>query len=214
MTRGATHERITPMTRLDTDAVRLADDEKSDKKAARGMQEKLLGARTIVIADEVDDAMYRHVATTVTLLEKEDPKAPIYVFVNSPGGSADAGFAIYDQFRFTSCPVHTIANGIVASAAVLIYLGGTPGKRFALPNARFLLHQPSTSTRGQASDIEITAKEIVKIKRRYNEIVSELTGKPVDKVEADADRDFWLSAQESAAYKLVDKVITKRTEIA
>lgn len=205
------------MTHLDAQAAtRFAEDdkdEKSEKKQRGGMQEKLLAARTIVIADEVDDAMYRQVATSVTLLEKDDPKAPIFVFVNSPGGSADAGFAIYDQFRFTSCPVHTIANGIVASAAVLIYLGGTSGKRFALPNARFLLHQPSTSTRGQATDIDITAKEIVKLKRRYNEIVSEVTGKPVEKVESDADRDFWLTAQEALAYKLVDRLVTKRAEL-
>src|SRR6185369_7479845 len=115
---------------------------------------------------------------------------------NSPGGSADSGFAIYDLLRFTACPVRTVANGVVASAAVLIYLGAEKGMRASLPNARFLLHQPSTMVRGQSSDIDIAAREIVKLRRRYNEIVAETTGKDLSIVEKDSDRDFWLSPQE------------------
>ena len=138
---------------------------------------------------------------------------PITVFVNSPGGSADSGFAIYDLFRFSPCPVITVANGVVASAAVLIFLGSPPGKRVSLPNARFLLHQPSTAARGQASDIDITAKEIVKLRRRYNEIVSEATGKDLDQVGKDSDRDFWLTAEESKDYGLVNRIVTSRSEL-
>lgn len=185
-----------------------------DKKKGRGgMSDKLLDARTLIIAEEVSDTLYRKVATMLTLLERKDPKASITVFVNSPGGSADSGFAIYDLFRFSPCPIITVANGVVASAAVTIYLGGAQGKRLSLPNSRFLLHQPSTATRGQASDIDITAKEIVKIRRRYNEVVAECTGRAIDIVEKDSDRDFWLSAKEALDYKLVNRIVNRRAEL-
>jgi ATP-dependent Clp protease, protease subunit len=186
--------------------------DKKDKKSTN-WGDKLLEARTIIIAEEVSDVLYRKVATTLTLLERKDAKAPITVFINSPGGSADSGFAIYDLFRFTSCPIITVANGVVASAAVCIYLGGTKGKRVTLANARFLLHQPSTATRGQASDIDITAKEIAKLRRRYNEMVSECTGRAVEVVEKDSDRDFWLSANEAVDYNLANRLVERRTDL-
>ncbi|MDP2339932.1 MAG: ATP-dependent Clp protease proteolytic subunit [Deltaproteobacteria bacterium] len=199
----------------------LNDDDEGDegkegekKKGGRGMSDRLLDARTLIIAEEVGDALYRKVATMLTLLERKDPKAPITAFINSPGGSADSGFAIYDLFRFSPCPIVTVANGVVASSAVLIFLGGAQGKRLAMPNARFLLHQPSTATRGQASDIDITAREISKIRRRYNEIVAECTGRHVDVVEKDSDRDFWLSAKEACDYKLANKIVSRRSELA
>lgn len=183
------------------------------KKGARGMSDKLLEARTLILAEEVSDAMYRKVATMLTLLERKDGKAPITAFINSPGGSADSGFAIYDLFRFSPCPIVTVANGVVASAAVTIFLGGAQGKRLSMPNARFLLHQPSTATRGQASDIDITAREIAKIRRRYNEIVAECTGRNLDIVEKDSDRDFWLSAREALDYKLCNRIVSRRSEL-
>jgi ATP-dependent Clp protease, protease subunit len=186
--------------------------DKKDKKSTN-WGDKMLEARTMIIAEEVSDTLYRKVATTLTLLERKDGKAPITVFVNSPGGSADSGFAIYDLFRFTSCPIITVANGVVASAAVCIYLGGAKGKRVTLANARFLLHQPSTATRGQASDIDITAKEIAKLRRRYNEIVSECTGRPVEVCEKDSDRDFWLSAKEAVDYKLANRLVERRSDL-
>ena len=187
-------------------------EEKKSKKAGR-MEDRLLEARTLIIADEVSDSLYRRVATMLTLLERKDRKAPITAFVNSPGGSADSGFAIFDLFRFSPCPITTVANGVVASAAVLIFLGSPQGRRVSLPNARFLLHQPSTATRGQATDIDITAKEISKLRRRYNEVVSEATGKPIEVVEKDSDRDFWLTAQEAADYKLVNRILTSRSQL-
>jgi ATP-dependent Clp protease protease subunit len=191
------------------------EDEGSEKKMKKGgrIEDKLLEARTLIIADEVSDALYRRVATMLTLLERKDRKAPITAFVNSPGGSADSGFAIFDLFRFSPCPITTVANGVVASAAVLIYLGAPQGRRVSLPNARFLLHQPSTATRGQATDIDITAREIAKLRRRYNEVVSEATGKTIDVVEKDSDRDFWLTAQEAVDYKLVNRMITSRSQL-
>lgn len=187
-------------------------EKKTDKKS-RGMEDRLLEARTLIIADEVNDTLYRRVATMLTLLERKDRKAPITAFVNSPGGSADSGFAIFDLFRFSPCPITTVANGVVASAAVLIFLGSPQGRRVTLPNARFLLHQPSTAARGQASDIDITAKEIAKLRRRYNEVVAEATGKPVEVVEKDSDRDFWLTAPEAVNYKLVNRVLTTRAQL-
>ncbi|MBM4282325.1 MAG: ATP-dependent Clp protease proteolytic subunit [Deltaproteobacteria bacterium] len=198
------------------------DDENDDeggedggkKGGGKGIDGKLLDARTLVIAEGVTDALYRKVATMLTLLERKDPKAPISVFVNSPGGSADSGFAIYDLFRFTPCPIVTVANGVVASSAVLIFLGGAQGKRVALPNARFLLHQPSTATRGQASDIDITAREISKIRLRYNEIVAEATGRSLDSIEKDSDRDFWLSSKEAVDYKLANKIVQRRSDLS
>lgn len=200
---------------------RFDDDDEEDghehegKKGKKGprMEDRLLDARTLIIAEEVTDSLYRRVATMLTLLERKDKKAPITVFVNSPGGSADSGFAIYDLFRFSPCPITTVANGVVASSAVLIFLGSPNGRRVSLPNARFLLHQPSTATRGQASDIDITAKEISKLRRRYNEIVAEATGKPVDVVEKDSDRDFWLTSKEAVDYKLANRVITSRAQL-
>lgn len=191
------------------------DDGKDEKKkgGGRGLNDKLLDARTLILAEEVSDALYRKVATMLTLLERKDSKAPITAFVNSPGGSADSGFAIYDLFRFSPCPIVTVANGVVASAAVTIFLGGAQGKRLTMPNARFLLHQPSTATRGQASDIDITAREIVKIRRRYNEIVAECTGRNLDVVEKDSDRDFWLSAREAVDYKLANRIVSRRSEL-
>lgn len=197
----------------DDDDEESAEGSDKKKRGSRGMSDKLLEARTLIVAEEVSDALYRKVATMLTLLERKDKKAPITVFVNSPGGSADSGFAIFDLFRFSPCPITTVANGVVASSAVLIFLGAPQGRRLSLPNARFLLHQPSTATRGQASDIDITAKEIAKLRHRYNEIVAEATGKALPQVEKDSDRDFWLSAKESLEYRLVNRVINRRSEL-
>lgn len=178
------------------------------------MTQKLLESRIVIVAEVVTDTLYRRVASMVTVLDAIDSKKPITVYVNSPGGSADSGFAIYDLLRFCSSPIITVANGVVASSAVLIYLAGDDDKRYALPHARFLLHQPSTATRGQAADIEITAREIVKIRERYNKLVERHTGTPADKVAKDADRDFWLTSSEAHEYGLVKKIIEKRSEIA
>jgi len=191
------------------------DEEKSKEKGSESdrLTNKLIDARALILADEVSDSLYRHVATMMTILERRDPKAPITVYINSPGGSADSGFAIFDLLRFSPCPILTVANGVVASAAVTIYLGTPKERRVSLPNSRFLLHQPSTAMRGQATDIDITAREILKLRARYNQIVHEATGKAIEQVTKDSDRDFWLTATEAADYGLVGRVIKRRAEL-
>ena len=199
------------------------DDEDGDDKpneTAEGEKEGadltklMLDTRTILVSSPVSDKMYTKVMQQLTLLEARDPNKPIHVYVNSPGGSADSGFAIYDALRFSSAPIITICNGICASAAVIIFLGAEKGNRYCLPNSRFLIHQPSTMSQGQASDLDITAREIIKMRARYNQIVGEATGRGAEQVTKDADRDFWLSAQESLEYGLIDKIVTSKSELA
>jgi ATP-dependent Clp protease protease subunit len=187
---------------------RFADDEKEEKDGAdAGMMKRLLKARSILVFEPISDKIARKVQTQMILLQQEDEKAPVTVYINSPGGSADSGFAIYDTLRFFKPPVRTVVNGLCASAAVMVYLAAPKERRFSLPNSRFLLHQPSTMGRGSASDIQITAEEIVKLRERYNEIVGKECGKAMDAVTADADRDFWLSPEEARQYGLVGKVV-------
>jgi len=187
---------------------RLADDDDKDKEGADGgMMKKLLKTRAILVFEQVSDKLARRVQSTLLLLQQDDEKAPITVYINSPGGSADSGFAIYDSLRFFKPPVRTVVNGLCASAAVMIYLAAPKERRFSLPNSRFLLHQPSTMAYGSASDIQINAEEIVKLRERYNQIVGEECGKSMDQVTKDADRDFWLSPEEARKYGLVGKVI-------
>ena len=194
---------------------RYAEDGESQPKEAGSprLESELLESRRIIVGEEVSDILYRKVATQLSILERKDSSKPITVLVNSPGGAADVGFAIFDLFRFSTAPIRTVANGLVASAAVLIFLGAPEGKRFALPNSRFLLHQPSTVTRGQSTDIDIAARQIVALKRRYNQIVAEATGKPFAKVENDSDRDFWLTSAEAKEYGLVNRVVEKQSEL-
>jgi ATP-dependent Clp protease protease subunit len=191
------------------------NDEGKEKepKSSESLELKLLESRTILVEGPVTDKMYRAVVARLLYLEQKDPKAPITLFVNSPGGSADGGFAIYDTMRFISNPTRCVCAGWCASAAVLIYLGAGKGQRFALPNSRFLLHQPSTATTGYASDMEITAKEILRTRQRYGEIVANEIGSTPEKVQSDSNRDFWLNAEEALKYGLVDKIIHSRTEI-
>ncbi|MDQ3036964.1 MAG: ATP-dependent Clp protease proteolytic subunit [Myxococcota bacterium] len=177
------------------------------------IEDRLLESRTILVGEEVTDALYRKVASALLVLEQKDPKGPITVLVNSPGGSADSGFAMYDLLRFTCCPVRTIANGLVASAAVLVFLAAPKGSRLSLPSSRFLLHQPSTITRGQSTDIDIAARQIIELRKRYNTIVSDTTGKSLEVVERDSERDFWLTAPTAQEYGLVDRIVTRRAEL-
>ena len=186
---------------------RLGNDDREDRDSG-GLIKRLLKARTIIISEVVTDKLARNVTTQALLLQDDEPEKPVTVYINSPGGSADSGFAIFDLLRFIKPPVRTVVTGLCASAAVMIYLAPKRERRFALPNSRFLLHQPSTSVFGAASDIAITAEEIVKLKQRYNEIVAEETGKKIEQISSDADRDFWLSPAQAKEYGLVGKVIT------
>lgn len=176
--------------------------------------ERLLKCRTIMCSDTVDDEMVESVAKQLFILEEEDREKPIRVFINSPGGAADSGFAIYDLFRFANPRIVTVCSGICASAAIMIFLGADEGYRFSFPNSRFLLHQPSTTAQGSASDLQITAKEILKIRERYNEIVGRHTGRSIEQVTNDSARDFWLNPEEAVKYGLADRVVSSSKELA
>ena len=144
-------------------------------------------------------------------LEAEDPEKDIQLYINSPGGDLQAALAIYDTMQLIKCPVRTICVGMAASAAALILAGGEKGKRYALPNSRIMIHQPWGQVGGQAIDIKIEAEEIMKLRRKVNEILSQHTGQPVEKIEKDTDRNFWMSAAEAKEYGLIDAVITRRS---
>ena len=173
----------------------------------------LLRERTIIIAKPVDRGLMERVTAQLLVLDGKNPGKLITVYVNSPGGDADSGFAIYDAMRFVKAPIRTICSGLAASAAVPIFLGGRKGMRFSWPNSRFLLHQPSMQTMGAASDIEITSNEIERVREKYNHIVEEETGRPMAKVRTDTNRDFWLTASEAVDYGLVTRIVIRATEL-
>ncbi len=174
---------------------------------------QLLDSRTIIISDTIDAKLAKSMYSRLILLEKDDPKKPVTLLINSQGGSADSGFGIYDMLHFIKPPVITLTAGLCASAAIIIFLAGERGKRLALPNARFLLHQPSTSAVGPASDLEITANQILKIRDQFNRIIAEETQQDLNKITEDANRDFWLNASEAVDYKLVSRIIKTRDEL-
>lgn len=189
------------------------EDKKDGDKGGGNLSVKLIKARTILVSEVISDKLYQKVVTQLVLMQQDDDKSPITVFVNSPGGSADSGFAVYDVLRFAKPPIRTVCSGLCASAAVLIYLAAPRERRFSLPNSRFLLHQPSTQLFGAASDIEINANEILRLRESYNRIVSEQTGKPTDQITKDSDRDFWLNAPSALEYGLVGKIISRFDEL-
>ena len=193
--------------------LRLEKDEEEKDERGGGLLRRMLKARSILVSEPVSDKLSRKVQSQLIVLQQEDDKALITVYINSPGGSADSGFAIFDALRFFKPPIRTIVTGLCASAAVMIQLSAPRELRFSLPNSRFLLHQPSTMVMGSASDIQITAEEIVKLRERYNQIVSEETGKSVKQVTSDSDRDFWLSPEDARKYGLVSKVITSYADL-
>ena len=194
--------------------MRLADDDEKEKDGGDGgLLKQLLKTRSIQVYEPISDKIARKVHSQLLLMQHLDEKAPITVYVNSPGGAADSGFAIFDALRFFKPPIRTVVNGLCASAAVMVYLAAPKERRYSLPNSRFLLHQPSTFVQGSASDIEISAEEIVKLRVRYNQVVAAETGKTVDQVTRDADRDFWLSPDEAKQYGLVGKVVKNIGEL-
>ena len=173
---------------------------------------RLLEERIIFLAGPITDLNANVVIAQMLYLVSKDPKRDIKLYINSPGGSVTAGLAIYDTMQYIKCPVSTICIGLTASMAAIILASGTKGKRFALPNAEILLHQVMGGAQGQATEIEITAKQIVKIKGSINQILSKHTGQPIDRVEKDTDRDFYMTAQEAKEYGLIDEVIGSMKE--
>ncbi len=171
---------------------------------------RLLEERIIFLAGPIDDYLANLVIAEILYLAAKDPKRDIKIYINSPGGSVLAGLAIYDTMQYVDCDISTICVGMAASMAALLLATGTKGKRFSLPNSEVLLHQVSGGISGQATDIEIEAKEILKLKKRTIEIISKHTGQPIEKVEKDTDRDFYLSAEDAKKYGIIDEVIKSK----
>ena len=191
------------------------DEEEEDKKKETGpdpLAEKFLKTRQILLSGEINEENADKVVRQLLILEA-DSDEPIYIYIDSPGGDVDAGFAIFDTIRFINAPVYTIGWGLVASAAALILLASPKERRLGLPHSHYLIHQPSSGMKGVATDIEIHAAEIEKTKKLLNEIIANETGTPVEKVASDTDRDYWLNADEAKTYGLISNVISKRSEL-
>ena len=171
---------------------------------------RLLKDRIIFLGEEVNETTASLVVAQLLFLESEDPNKDIQLYINSPGGMVTAGMAIYDTMQYIKCDVSTICIGLAASMGAFLLAGGAKGKRFALPNAEVMIHQPSGGAKGQATEIQIAAENILKTKKKLNEILAANTGKPYEQVAADTERDYYMSAEEALAYGLIDGVITKR----
>ncbi len=171
---------------------------------------RLLKDRIVFVGTPIDDNVANLIIAQLLFLEAEEPEKDVFLYVNSPGGTVTAGMAIYDTIQFIKPDVATTCVGLAASMGALLLAAGAKGKRAALPNARILIHQPWGGVQGQVSDIEIHAKEMLEVKRRINEILSKHTGQPIEKIEKDTDRNFFMSAEEAKAYGLVDEVYVKR----
>ncbi|MCK5533748.1 ATP-dependent Clp endopeptidase proteolytic subunit ClpP [bacterium] len=171
---------------------------------------RLLKDRIIFIGTPIDDDVANLIIAQLLFLEAEDPEKNIYLYINSPGGIVTSGLAVYDTMQYIKPSISTICMGQAASMGALLLAAGTSGKRFALPHSRIMIHQPLGGVQGQATDIEIQSKEILRIKTKLNEILAKHTGKSIEKIEKDTDRDFFMSAQESQKYGIVDEVIVTR----
>jgi len=171
---------------------------------------RLLKERIIFLGTEINDDVSNLVIAQLLFLQSEDAEKDISIYINSPGGVVTSGLAIYDTMQFLKCPITTYCVGQAASMGAVLLAAGTKGKRFALPNARIMIHQPLGGSQGQATDIEIQTKEILRMKKRLNEILAFHTGQPLKTIEKDTDRDFFMSAAEGVKYGLVDEVVTKK----
>jgi ATP-dependent Clp protease, protease subunit len=170
---------------------------------------RLLKDRIILLGDEINDQVANSVIAQLLFLEADNPDKDISIYINSPGGSTTAGFAIFDTMEYIKPDISTICIGMAASFGAMLLLAGTKGKRFALPNSEIMIHQPLGGVRGQATEIEISAKRILKLREHVNHLISERTGQPVEKIEKDTDRDYYMSAQEALEYGIIDKIITR-----
>jgi len=171
---------------------------------------RLLKDRIVFIGQEIDDHVANIVIAQLLFLESEDPDKDIYLYINSPGGIVTAGLAIYDTMQYVKCPVSTICVGQASSMAAVLLAAGEKDKRIALPNARIMIHQPLGGAQGQATDIDIQAREILRVKQTVNGILAKHTGQSIDKITLDTDRDFFMSAEEAKTYGIIDRIIEKR----
>ena len=174
---------------------------------------RLLNDRIIMLSEDVNDTTASLVVAQMLFLEAQDPDKDIQLYINSPGGSVSAGMAIYDTMQYIKCDVSTICIGMAASMGAFLLAGGAKGKRYALPNAEIMIHQPSGGAQGQATEIQITAEHILRTKEKLNKILSANTGQPYEVVAADTERDNWKTAEEAKEYGLIDTVITSRAEV-
>ncbi len=182
------------------------------EETARGdktmdIMSRLLQDRIIFIGQEINDPLANHIISQLIYLRATDPKKPISLYINSPGGDISAGFAIYDTMKYIECDVHTYCIGMAASMAAVLLSSGTPGKRFALPNSRIMIHQPAGAVGGTSADIELQAKEIMYLKESLTKILSQNTGQTVSQIHKDSDRDYYMSSLEAKNYGLIDAVI-------
>ncbi|MCR4627698.1 MAG: ATP-dependent Clp protease proteolytic subunit [Treponema sp.] len=189
-------------------------DDAKDKKAKGSdpLTEKFLKTRQIILSGEINKDLAEKIVRQLLLLEA-DNHDPIYVYIDSPGGDVDAGFAIFDIIRFIDAPVYLIGMGLIASAAALILLAAPKERRLGLPDSRYLIHQPLSGMKGVATDIEIHAQEMAKTRAKLNKLISEETGKPLSQVSKDTDRDYWLDSAEAVEYGLISGIITKRSDL-
>ena len=171
---------------------------------------RLLNDRVIILSDEVNDTIASLVVAQLLYLEAQDPDKDIHLYINSPGGSVTAGMAIYDTMQYISCDVSTICMGMAASMGAFLMCAGAKGKRYALPNSEIMIHQPMGGMQGQATDMKIHAARILRMREKLNQIMSERTGQPLEIIQRDTERDYFLSAQQAVEYGLIDKVIDKR----
>ncbi len=198
--------------------IRLDDEEQEkkqtgDQRPSEAMEERLFKSRSVFIFGSIDMKLARDVTARMLALVAEDAEKEIRLFINSPGGHVESGDTIHDMIRFVPCPVKVIGTGWVGSAAAHIYLGASKENRLALPNTRFLLHQPSGGSGGQASDIAIQAREIIKIKQRIQKSIADATGQPLERVVADTERDYWMSAAEAKDYGVVGRIVASYNEV-
>jgi ATP-dependent Clp protease protease subunit len=181
---------------------------------ASDIYQRLLKERIVFLGTQVDDTSANLICAQLLLLAAEDPDRDISLYINSPGGSVTAGLAIYDTMQFISCDVSTVCMGLAASMGQFLLCAGAPGKRYALPHSRILMHQPSGGVQGQAADIAIQAEQIIYLKRKLAERIAFHTGQPVERIEADSDRDRWFTADEARDYGIVDRVIERASQAA
>ena len=174
---------------------------------------RLLKNRVVMLGTDVNDDIANQLCAQLLYLEGEDPNADIWLYINSPGGSVTAGMAIYDTMQFVSCDVATVCMGLAASMGQFLLTAGAPGKRYTLPNARIMMHQPLAGLRGQASDIAIQAEQLRYTKKRMAELIAHHSGQSLEKIQADSERDNWFTAEEAKEYGLVDSVILKRGQV-
>ena len=188
------------------------DGEEEQKKPDFNFFEKILKTRNILLSGEINKQLAERVVRQLIILEDQGEE-PIKVFIDSPGGDADAGYAIFDMMRFVKPPIITIGMGLVASAGAIILLAAPRQRRLGLPNSHYLIHQPLSGMRGVATEIEIHARELDKLRKKISALIAEETGQPLDKVEKDTDRDYWMNAEEALEYGLVSKIISSRDEL-